>query len=61
MFKDGPANKWTNVHDEERSDGPSVVSDELGQSVDQQICKKTAFAIWELSCEFPQISSNVLY
>jgi hypothetical protein len=33
MFKDG----WTNVHDEERSGQPSVVSDDPGQSVDQKI------------------------
>jgi transposase len=31
MFKDGP----TNVHDEERSGRPSVVSDDLVHSVDQ--------------------------
>jgi hypothetical protein len=40
MFKDGR----TNVHDEERSCRPSVVSDDL-QSVDQKIA--------ELSCRFP--------
>jgi hypothetical protein len=36
MFKDG----WTNVHDEERSGWPSVVNDDLVQSVDQKICER---------------------
>jgi hypothetical protein len=35
MFKDGRIN----VHDEERSDRPFVVSDDLFQSVDQKICE----------------------
>jgi hypothetical protein len=39
----------------------SVVSDDLVQSVDQEICERRRFIISELSCEFPQISSNVLY
>jgi hypothetical protein len=34
MFKDGQ----TDVHDEERNGWPSVVSDDLVQSVDQNIC-----------------------
>jgi hypothetical protein len=34
MFKDG----WTNVHDEEWSGRPSVVSDDLVQNIDQMIC-----------------------
>jgi predicted transcriptional regulator len=36
MFKDGQ----TNVHDEERNVRPSVVSDNLVQSVDQKICER---------------------
>jgi hypothetical protein len=39
----------------------SVVSDDLIQSVDQQICERRHFTISELSCEFPQISCTVLY
>jgi hypothetical protein len=49
MLKDGR----TNVHDEERSGQPPVVSDELVQSVDQTICERWHFTISELSCEFP--------
>jgi transposase len=49
MFKD-----WrTNVHDEERSGRPSVVSDDLVQSIDEKICEKPCFTISELSCQFP--------
>jgi transposase len=44
MFKDGT----TNVHDEERSGRPSVVSDDLVQSVDQKICERRHFTISEL-------------
>jgi hypothetical protein len=36
MFKD----EQTNVHDEEQSGQPSVVSDWLVQSVDQKICER---------------------
>jgi transposase len=52
MFKDGR----TNVHDEERSGRPSVVSDDLVEIVDQKICERRRFGISELSCGFPQIS-----
>jgi transposase len=52
MFKDGR----TNVHDEERSDRPSVVRVDLVRSVDQKICERRRFTISELSCEFSQIS-----
>jgi hypothetical protein len=51
MFKDGR----TNVHNEEQSDQPSVVSDDLVQSVDQKIGER-----WHLY-EFPHISCTVLY
>jgi hypothetical protein len=57
MFKDG----WPNVHDEEQSGRPSVVSDDLVQSVDHKSCERQHFTISELSCEFPQISRAVLY
>jgi hypothetical protein len=36
MFRDGQ----TNVHNEERSGRPSVVGDDLVQSVDQKICER---------------------
>jgi hypothetical protein len=57
MFKDGQ----TNVHDEDWSGQPSVVSNDLVQSNDQKICERQRFTISELSCEFPQISCTVLY
>jgi hypothetical protein len=50
MFKDGR----TNIHDE-YSGQPSVVSDDLVQSVGQKICETWRFTISELSCEFTQI------
>jgi hypothetical protein len=56
MFKDG----WTNVHDEERSGRPSVVSDDV-HSVDQKSCERRRFTVSELSYEFPHISRTVLY
>jgi hypothetical protein len=40
---------------------PFVVSDDLVHNVDQNIYEKQRFAVSELSCEFPQISSAVLY
>jgi hypothetical protein len=55
MFKDGR----TIVHSEEQSGRPSVVSDDLVQSVDQKIYERRRFK--ELSCEFLQISCTVLY
>jgi hypothetical protein len=40
---------------------PSVLSDDLVQIVDQKICEWQCFTVLELSCEFPQISSILLY
>jgi hypothetical protein len=40
---------------------PSVVSDDLVQSLDQKICERRHFTISELLCEFPQILHIVLY
>jgi transposase len=57
MFKDGR----TNVHNEERSGRPAVVSDDLVQNVDQNICERSRFTISELSYELPQISHALLY
>jgi transposase len=56
MFKDGRPN----VHDEERSGRPPVVSNDLVQSVHQKSCERRRF-IMELSCEFSQISRTILY
>jgi hypothetical protein len=57
MFRDGP----TDVHDEERSGRPSIVSDYHVQGVDQKICERRRFTISEISRPFPQISRAVLY
>jgi hypothetical protein len=57
MIKD----RLNNVHDEERSDWSSVVSDDLVQSVDQKICERRRFAFSEVSNEFPQILRTFLY
>jgi hypothetical protein len=40
---------------------PTVVSDDLLQSVDQNIRERQSFPISKLSCEFPQISRTLLY
>jgi hypothetical protein len=40
---------------------PSVVCDDLVQSVDQKICERRPLTISDLSSEFPQISRTVLY
>jgi hypothetical protein len=38
-----------NVYDEERSGRPSVVNDDLVQSVEKEICERWHFTIPELS------------
>jgi hypothetical protein len=48
MFKDGQ----TDVHDEERSGQPSVVSDDLVQSVDQKICDRQRLEFWNFCVNF---------
>jgi hypothetical protein len=57
MLEDGR----TNVHDEERNDRQSTVSDDLVQSVEQKLCERRRFTISELSREFPQTLRTVLY
>jgi hypothetical protein len=42
-------------------DWPSVVNDDLVQSVDQKFCERWHFTISELLSEFPQISHTILY
>jgi transposase len=69
IMSEGTVRQWcriftdvrTNVHDEERSGRPTVVSDDLVQSVDQIICERRRFTISELSSEILQISHIVLY
>jgi hypothetical protein len=57
MFKDGN----TNVHNEEQMGQPSIVNNNLVQSVNQKICERRHFTISELSCQCPQISHTLLY
>jgi hypothetical protein len=42
----------TNVHDEERSGRPSVMNDDLAQSVDQKVCERCHFTISKLCVNF---------
>jgi hypothetical protein len=51
----------TDVHDNERSGRPSVMSDDLVQSVDQKkFLKDSASQFQTLSYEFPQITHTFL-
>jgi hypothetical protein len=51
----------TNISNEEQSDQPSVVSDDLVQIIDQKICERRRVTILDLSCEFPQILHIIMY
>jgi len=57
LFKEGR----TNVHDEERSGQPSVITDDLMEKVNTIIRGNCRFTISELSLEFPQVSRSVNY
>lgn len=57
LFKSGREN----VHDEERSGRPSLVTDELVQTVDAKVRENRRFTMAELSTDFPQISKTLLY
>lgn len=54
-------NGRTNVHDEERSGRPSIVTDEIVSKVDEKIKEDRRFTITELSLSFPQISRSLLH
>jgi hypothetical protein len=56
MFKDGR----TNVHDEERSGQPSIVSDDLVQSVDQISVKDGASQFQNFLVNFHKFHSLFL-
>ncbi|GFV41178.1 HTH_48 domain-containing protein [Trichonephila clavipes] len=56
-FKDGR----TNIHDEERSDRPSVITDDLMQAVETKIRENRRFTITTLSLEFPDDYRSVVY
>uniref|UniRef100_A0A670Y7B2 Mos1 transposase HTH domain-containing protein n=1 Tax=Pseudonaja textilis TaxID=8673 RepID=A0A670Y7B2_PSETE len=56
-FKNGR----TNVHDEQLSGRPSILTDELVTKVDDNICENRRFTVTELSLSFPQISHSLLH
>ena len=56
-FKNGR----TNVHDEEKSGRPSIVTDDLLAKVDGKIRENRRFTITELSLFFPQVSQTLLF
>ncbi|GFX91025.1 uncharacterized protein TNCV_2283171 [Trichonephila clavipes] len=51
----------TNVHDEERSIRPSVITDDLMQAVKTKIRENRRFTITTLSFEFLDVSRSVVY
>jgi len=57
LFKEGR----TNVHEEERSGRPSVITDDLAEKVNTTIRGNRRFTISELSLEFPLVSRPVIY
>ena len=57
MFKNG----CTNVHDEEPSGRPTIVTDELVAKINEKIHENRCFTITEFLLEFPQISRSLLH
>ncbi|GBM19106.1 hypothetical protein AVEN_135595-1 [Araneus ventricosus] len=57
FFKDGR----TNIHDESRSERPSIVSADLIKEIDEKIRLLRNFTITQLSEHLPSISRTVLY
>ncbi|GFV40214.1 HTH_48 domain-containing protein [Trichonephila clavipes] len=57
QFKNGR----TNVHDEESSGRPSIVTDEWVAKFDEKIREYCSFTITELSLSFPQVLRTFLF
>ena len=57
MFKNG----CTNVHDEEQSGRPTIVTNELKAKINEKIHENRRFTITEFSLEFPLISRRLLH
>jgi [histone H3]-lysine36 N-dimethyltransferase SETMAR len=57
MFKEGR----TNIHDEDRSGRPSVMTDDLVEEVNTKIQENRRFTISALSVEFSEVSRSVIY
>ena len=68
-MSDGIVRKWVrmfnegreNVHDETRSERPSLVNDDLVRKVNERVRDDRRFTISDLSLHFPQISRTPLY
>lgn len=69
IMSDGMVQKWVrafkdgrqNVHDEERSGRPSVITEVLEQKVDEKVRENRRFTISLLNAQFPQVSRSVVY
>jgi len=57
MFNEG----LENVHDETRSERPSLVNDDLVRKVNEMVRDDRDFTISDQSLHFPQISRTLLY
>jgi hypothetical protein len=57
MFNEGR----TNVHDEERSGHPSLITEDLKKQIDEQIRRDRRLTLDELHEKFPQISRSLLH
>ena len=57
QFNEG---RWE-VHDEERSGRPSLVTEELVHAIDDKIHENRRFTISGLAMEFPQISRSLIH
>jgi hypothetical protein len=55
MFNEG----GTNVHDEEKSGRPSLITEDLKKRTDQHIRTNRRFTLDEIHEKFPQISRSV--
>jgi len=49
------------VHDDSRSDRPSVVNEDLVRAVEEKVRKNRRFTITLISLHFPQISRSLLH
>jgi transposase len=57
MFNEGR----TNVHDEERSGRPSLITEDLKKQIDEQIRQDRRSTLEEMHEKFPQISRYLLH
>ena len=49
------------MHDDSRSDRPSVVNEDLVRAVEEKVRKNRRFTITLISLHFPQISRSLLH